>query len=583
MQRIINDPNLVVEDMLKGFLKCHKDRLHADPANPRAIVSNCFDEKPKVGIVTGGGSGHKPAFIGYCGRNMVDAVAVGEIFSSPTAEAFEQCIRAVDQGLGVAVLYGNYAGDNMNVKMAKRAVEKDGIEVGLVVANDDVPSAAPSERGKRRGVAGEIMMWKCGGARAALGGTLDEVIACAQKAVDNTRSVGIGLGPCTIPANGKPNFFIEPGTMEVGIGHHGEPGIRIEPLTSADDMAAEMVDIVIPDLPFAAGDEVVVLISGLGATPIMEQYILFSKVYDLLEEKGIGVYKSYVGNYFTSLEMNGITLSVMKLDDELKACIDMPVECDGLTQLGSEPAAAPSATAAPVAASAVRVAARDAAAPARAKAVRERVGATIGNAGNAGVALAICDAIHENAAYLSQIDGETGDGDHGINMNKGFLMSKDRITGDMTLAEALKTIGSTLVKDIGGSMGPIYGTFFEALADGLDVDEFDAIDLAEALDDVVAALKDLAGAKEGDKTLIDTAAPAARAFSTAVAEGAPLSEALDALAAGAADGLESTRGMQAKIGRAARLGERSIGHLDAGATSCCIILTTLASELAAQL
>lgn len=578
MQRIINDPNLVVEDMLKGFLKCHKDRLHADPKNPRTIVSNSFNEKPKVGIVTGGGSGHKPAFIGYCGRNMVDAVAVGEIFSSPTAEAFEQCIRAVDQGLGVAVLYGNYAGDNMNVKMAKRAVEKDGIAVSLVVANDDVPSD-PVDRSKRRGVAGEIMMWKCGGAKAAMGGSLDEVIACAQKAIDNTRSVGIGLGPCTIPANGKPNFHIEPGTMEVGIGHHGEPGVRVEPLKSADEMAQEMVDIVLPDLPFVAGDEVVVLVSGLGATPIMEQYIFFSKVYDLIEEKGISIYKSYVGDYFTSLEMNGITLTVMKLDDELKACIDMPVECDGLTQFGSMPIAE-TVAAAPVAAAAVKVDEVVEDAPAKVKAARERVGATIKNAGAAAIALAICDAIHEKAAYLSEVDGETGDGDHGINMNKGFLMAKERINDGMSLTEALGTIGDTLVKDIGGSMGPIYGTFFETLADGLDVPEFDATDLKETFGNVVDALKDLAGAKEGDKTLIDTAAPAARAFAAALDEGKSLGEALDALATGAADGLESTRGMQAKIGRAARLGERSIGHLDAGATSCDIILETLAKSLA---
>ena len=584
MQRIINDPNLVVEDMLKGFLKCHKDRLHADPKNPRTIVSNSFNEKPKVGIVTGGGSGHKPAFIGYCGRNMVDAVAVGEIFSSPTAEAFEQCIRAVDQGLGVAVLYGNYAGDNMNVKMAKRAVEKDGIEVGLVVANDDVPSAPPTERDKRRGVAGEIMMWKCGGAKAAMGGSLDEVIATAQKAVDNTRSVGIGLGPCTIPANGKPNFHIEPGTMEVGIGHHGEPGVRVEELKSADEMAAEMVDIVVPDLPFGSGDEVVVLISGLGATPIMEQYILFSKVYDLLEEKGISVYKSYVGDYFTSLEMNGITLTVMKLDDELKACIDLPCECDGLTQLGDSSAVAAATAAAPAAAAAKKASAE--AAPAAKKKVaddRVRTGDVIANSSAAGVALAICEAIHENAAYLSEVDGETGDGDHGINMNKGFLLAKERITDDMTFSEALATIGDTLVKDIGGSMGPIYGTFFDALSERLDVAKFDAADIEYALADVVSSLKDLAGAKEGDKTLIDTAAPAARAFTDALAEGKSFSEALAALAQGAEDGLESTRGMQAKIGRAARLGERSIGHLDAGATSCKIILTTLAEGLKALL
>jgi dihydroxyacetone kinase-like protein len=237
---------------------------------------------------------------------------------------------------------------------------------------------------------------------------------------------------------------------------------------------------------------------------------------------------------------------------------------------------------APVAA-AVAKPVEEVATAAKAKADRERVGTTIKNAGNAGIALAICDAIHEKAAYLSQIDGETGDGDHGINMNKGFLMAKERITDDMTLSQALNTIGDTLVKDIGGSMGPIYGTFFETLADGIDVPEFDATDLKDAFANVVDALKDLAGAKEGDKTLIDTAAPASRAFAEALGAGKTLGDAFEALAQGAANGLESTRGMQAKIGRAARLGERSIGHLDAGATSCDVILETLAKGLGSLL
>ncbi len=184
----------------------------------------------KVGVVTGGGSGHKPAFIGYIGRNMVDAVAVGEIFTSPSAKAFYDAFKAADGGAGVACLYGNYAGDNMNVKMAKRMAAADGIRVETVIANDDVPSAPADERDKRRGVAGEVLMWKIGGAKAATGAPLDEVIRAAQKAIDNTRSVGVGLTPCTIPAVGKPNFAIEPGKMEMGIGHHGEPGVAVTDL-----------------------------------------------------------------------------------------------------------------------------------------------------------------------------------------------------------------------------------------------------------------------------------------------------------------------------------------------------------------
>lgn len=331
MNRIINNPNFVVEDMLKGFVKAHKDLVEVTN-NPRVIKYKNAPIPGKVGIVTGGGSGHKPAFIGYIGRNMCDAVAVGEIFSSPSAQAFYEAFKAADSGNGVACLYGNYAGDNMNVKMAIRMAEKDGIKVKTVVANDDVASAPKDEMEKRRGVAGEVLMWKVGAAKASKGATLDEVIAAAQKAINNTRSVGIGTAPCTIPAVGHPNFEIKEGTMEVGIGHHGEPGISVEPLKTADEMAKQMLDIILPDLPFAADDDVVVLISGLGATPVMELYIVYNKVEEILKEKNINIYRSYVGNYFTSLDMMGVTLTLMKLDDELKELIDIPVESVGLKQ-----------------------------------------------------------------------------------------------------------------------------------------------------------------------------------------------------------------------------------------------------------
>lgn len=332
MNRIVNDPNYVVEDMLKGFVKNHKD-LVEKTENDRVLKYKKAPVEGKVGIVTGGGSGHKPAFIGYIGENLCDAVAVGEIFSSPTAKAFLDAIKAADSGKGVACLYGNYAGDNMNVKMAVRKAKKLGIEVKTVVANDDCASAPKDELEKRRGVAGEVLMWKVGGAKAAMGADLDEVIAAAQKVIDYTRSVGIGTAPCTIPAVGHPNFQIEDGMMEVvGIGHHGEPGINVQPLKTAREIADEMLDLILPDLPFEAGDEVVVLLSGLGATPVMEQYIVYDRVEEVLEEKGISVYRSYVGNYFTSLEMMGVTLTVMKLDEELKECMDLPVNSAGLKQ-----------------------------------------------------------------------------------------------------------------------------------------------------------------------------------------------------------------------------------------------------------
>ena len=290
MQRIMNDPDYIVDEMVEGFLKNHKD-LVEKTANPRVLKSR-FPTEGRVAVVTGGGSGHKPAFIGYCGENLCDAVAIGEICSSPTAMAFCDAFKAVDSGNG----------------------------------------APNDQREKRRGVAGEVLMWKVGGAKAATGASLDEVIAAAQKAIDQTRSVGIGLSPCTLPAVGHPNFEIKEGTMEVGIGHHGEPGIEVCPLESAAEMAERMLNVVLPDLPFAAGDDTVVLVSGLGATPVMELYVLYNEIEKRMIEKEIHIHRSYVGNYFTSLDMMGATLTVMKLDDELKDLIDMPCASMGLTQ-----------------------------------------------------------------------------------------------------------------------------------------------------------------------------------------------------------------------------------------------------------
>jgi dihydroxyacetone kinase-like protein len=331
MQKIINQPQAVVDEMLEGYIKAHPE-LVARTTNPRVLKYIEAPIQGKVGIVTGGGSGHKPAFIGYIGKNMVDAVAAGEIFSSPPANMFYDAFREADSGRGVACLYGNYAGDNMNVKMAIEMAKEDGITVKTVVANDDVPSAPKEQKAKRRGVAGEIFMWKVGGAKAAMGADLDQVIAAAQKAIDNTRSMGIGLSPCAIPEVGHPNFTIEPGMMEVGIGHHGEPGLEVVKLETAAQMAQRMTGIVLPDLPFQPGDETVVLVSGLGATPLMELYLFYNQVHDLLNAAQIEVYRSYVGNYFTSLEMSGVTLTVMKLDRELKECIDYEVDSMGLKQ-----------------------------------------------------------------------------------------------------------------------------------------------------------------------------------------------------------------------------------------------------------
>ena len=334
MNRIINDPEQVADEAIQGVIKAYPDILTAT-ANPRVLRATQSRGAGKVGIVTGGGSGHEPAFLGFVGAGLCDAVACGEIFASPTAKSFHEAFKTAHSGAGVACLYGNYAGDNMNVKMAIKLAAKDGIEVRTVVANDDVASAPKDERAKRRGVAGEIIMWKAAGALSDEGGDLAQVIAVAQKAIDNTGSVGIGLSACTIPAAGKPNFTIEPGMMEVGIGHHGEPGVAVMPIKPARDMAGLMLDRILEDMDLASGEDVAVLISGLGATPVMELYLLYGHVDDILRGRGITPRHRFVGNYFTSLEMMGASVTVTRLDSELDRLLKRPAHSLGLTVLAS--------------------------------------------------------------------------------------------------------------------------------------------------------------------------------------------------------------------------------------------------------
>lgn len=589
MNRVINNPDRVVEDMLTGWLMAHADTVVAREDNPRVVQRVQAPERGKVGIVTGGGSGHEPAFLGYVGDGLCDAVAVGEIFSSPTAKSFLDAMRSADGGAGVACLYGNYAGDNMNVKMAMQMAAREGIVVKTVVANDDVPSAPKGDEAKRRGVAGEILMWKVGGAKAAMGGSLDEVIAVAQKAISHTRSIGVGLSACVIPAVGHANFSIEHGTMEVGIGHHGEPGIDVRKTVSAAEMAEMMLNVVLPDLPFAGGDRVAVLISGLGATPVMEQYILYGEVARRLQAQGITVAVNFVGNLFTSLEMMGVTLTLMKLDDELEACLKAPARSVGLTVAGHMAGnlgagrAYSGVAAGQAAASSAPVMARAAAAP------RSVNGPAVALAGSGALVRDLIATIVEHRQFLSDIDGLIGDGDHGINMAKGFTGCGTRLDAlgaerAAQLPAALEQLSQALMDDIGGSMGPLYGNFFLGFVNTLEPHaELDAALFGDALAAAVANVQGMGNAQVGDKTLIDTLVPARDAYRAALAGGAGFADALQAMAEAAERGKDSTQDLQARIGRSARLGARSIGVLDAGATSCWLILRTMAQSLQRQL
>lgn len=328
MQRFVNAPDRVVEDMLDGFVKAHPG-IDFSPRNKR-VVAVTDRAAGKVGLVTGGGSGHEPAFLGYLGQGMLDAVAVGEVFASPPAQVFYDAFMEADTGAGVACLFGNYAGDNMNVKMAIDMAADDGVTVKYVVATDDIASSPRETIEKRHGISGGFYMWKAAGAAAAAGASLDDVIAVAQDAVDRTRSICVGLAPLTIPAVGKPGFVVEPGTMEFGIGHHGEAGTEVLPLQTADETARLMVDALLRDFQFQSPRELSVMVSGLGATPVMEPYIIFNSVESALAENGHVVTSAHVGNFVTSLDMNGVSVTIVDLDDILPARLSAPGAAVGL-------------------------------------------------------------------------------------------------------------------------------------------------------------------------------------------------------------------------------------------------------------
>jgi phosphoenolpyruvate---glycerone phosphotransferase subunit DhaK len=324
MQKILNDPEPFVDEMLEGILAAHADQLRRP--SPRAIVRTDAPVANKVGIATGGGSGHLPVFMGYVGRGLIDGAAIGNVFASPSSDDMLDVTRAISAGKGVLYLYGNYGGDRLNFDLAAELAADEGIEVRTVLGADDVASAPPERGNARRGIAGIFFLYKVAGAAAATGASLADVVAVTERAAAGTRTMGVALSPCTIPAAGKPTFELPAGQMEIGMGIHGEPGVRRGPLESADAIAHELTGAILADLPYKRGDEVGVLVNGLGATPKEELYILYRSVAKILDGEGIRVHRVWVGEYATSLEMAGASLTLIRLDDELRELLDAPAE-----------------------------------------------------------------------------------------------------------------------------------------------------------------------------------------------------------------------------------------------------------------
>lgn len=332
MKKIINQAADFVPEMLDGLVKAHPDQL-AYTEDVHCIVRADSPVMGKVALATGGGSGHLPVFLGYVGQGMLDGCAVGDVFASPSAEQMLWVTQRIHGGKGVVYIYGNYGGDVLNFDMAAELAGMEDIEVRTVLVKDDVASAPPEEAGRRRGVVGMVFAFKAAGAKADIGGSLDEVVAAAEKVLANTRTMGVALSPCTVPLAGKPTFTIGEDEMEIGMGIHGEPGMKREKLQSADDIATRMTEAILADLQPSAGDHLAVMVNGLGATPPEELYVLYRKVNQILVERSLHVHRAYVGEYATSMEMAGASLTFVRLDEELTELLDHPAHTPFFTQL----------------------------------------------------------------------------------------------------------------------------------------------------------------------------------------------------------------------------------------------------------
>ena len=577
MKKFINRPEDVERQVVDGYVKSYPALIHKVGDD---VVVRTHRKRGKVALVSGGGMGHEPAHLGYVGTGMLDAAVGGAIYTSPAVDRISAGIEAVARdATGVLLVVKNYTGDVINFKLAEEAAREEGVACDHVVVNDDVAVGTPTQREQRRGVAGTIFVHKCAGAAAEAGKPLAEVKRVAEKVIDNVRTMGVAIAPCTVPAAGKPGFTLADDEMEMGVGIHGEPGIRREKMEPVDAMVDEILDHVLADIDYA-GHEVAVLVNGAGGTPDYELALVANHVHDVLSARHIGVWHTYMGNYLTSLEMRGFSVSLLRLDDELKNLLSAPADTpawqQGEASLAEDAAPGEDASPKQVAASeAINVPAAEA--TGATKVVIDVISAVAG-------------AMEAHKDELTELDQPIGDSDHGINMARGFSAARallPSLAGEAPAA-VLKKVGSTLVSKVGGSSGPLYGTLFRKVGVALKADDSLASDenavrcLSAGLSKAFVGIEDLGGAKPGDKTMLDAMQPAMEALEHARGEDTPLAEALAQAADAAEAGAEATVPLQARKGRASYLGERSVGHKDPGTASFALLMRTVANAVAAQ-
>lgn len=564
MKKLINDPRNVVREMLEGLVDLAPGQallegeaviLRADLPDPAA--------RP-VAVLSGGGSGHEPAHAGYVGQGMLAAAIAGDVFTSPSVDAVLAAIRASAGPAGAVLVVKNYTGDRLNFGLAAELATLEGIPTEVVVVADDVALAGVVEKSRRRGIAGTVLIHKLAGAAAAAGKPVAEVAQIAREGAAALGSMGVALGACTVPAAGKPGFELGETEIELGLGIHGEKGVERTTLKSADELSEILASRIADDLGLVSGDRVALLVNGLGATPPMELAIVARKALDVLRGRGLSVERVWNGVFLSALEMPGVSLSLLRLDDARLALLDAAASAPAWPGGGHVPAQ------------------RQVVAAPRVEAVAEHALAPGALAGPTRAALeAVATRLAAAEADLTDLDARTGDGDLGASMARGA--DAIRALPEAAWARpgtALVAMGDALRRAIAGSSGPFYATALVRAGRLLgDAEAPDARAWAAAFDAAVEAVATIGGARPGDRTMLDALEPARIAFSAAIAAGQSAKAALTAAADAAEQGAEATAQMLPRLGRASYLGLRALGTPDGGAVAVSLWLRALAEAL----
>lgn len=580
MKKIINRPETVVTEMCKGLVLTNPD---LEFVKKYKVIRKKNLDKNKVSLISGGGSGHEPAHAGFVGKGMLDAAVCGDVFASPSQIQVYQAIKETAGDKGTLLIIKNYSGDMMNFKNAAHLAEEDGIQVDYVKVDDDIAVKDSLYTVGRRGVAGTVLVHKIAGAAAEKGGSLKEVKAAAENAISNVRSIGFALSSCTVPAKGTPTFELKENEMEYGVGIHGEPGIQRENIPSADELAKRMTDALAEELNVTQGEEVTVLVNGFGSTPLQELYLFNYAVAKVLHEKNIRIYRSFAGNYMTSIDMLGASLTFMKMNAELKSLLDQESEAPAFSVKGHVPEI--------VLEEEIRECKEEDLTEESYKACAEVRNEKITLENIVYMVETMSHCIIKNEIPFCELDSHAGDGDFGMSVAKGFRQLKKEwkeLTKEHTssIGEFLQACSMVIMEHCGGASGPIWGSAFRAAgkkADGKT--ELTIFEFADMMQEAVTGIQKTGeysfgrGAVVGDKTLIDALVPCADTWTACADKKETFEHAFTKAAQAAVQGAKDTEAIAARMGRAGTVGDRSIGYPDAGAYALGVIFTDLKNAL----